>query len=700
MPSLIDKRLHADLETKQHETLLRVEGVADKAAAIALRAGRDALQLIMDGSVVHHNQREAADVLKGIFPAVSALLDKLFRRLHYWSYGETVRILAKQIPRRWFRKAVPAVVTVGEAALAGVPISGTNIFVDTETEPVAGKRLSDADWADFLKQHLFLPPSREQVERAIYAPVAGLHWRQRLDILSHKITDMDRLAGILATGASSGMSQAELKRQIQPVVQNISSSAARIARTEGLRIVTSAQREQYAELGDMLAGVQIVATLDENTRPAHAARNGRIYWVDRRKKPTIDELPLLPDEPNCRCYDSPVLHPPEEFENDPQLRAEFQNAAGNAIPDPQVYGQWFDRADPGRRKMAVGVQRYNAVAKKLGRTPQFTDFIGTDGSLLSLKHLHGESPEDRQSRLQAVQAQMKERQRLLQKSSRFGFVPSDPVKSTFAGQGRNILKSQGALETDTAPQYETERQAVRAMFGQGYLPTDVIALSGAVDDGDAFISVGYAGALTVKIWGDGDSYFMKRTFRKKGDGSIVCENDLFEVSGPRKGTGTRMFSEQVERLVKAGVKRIETLAARHSSIRSRDNKYVGYKIWPKLGYDGPLLDTHRDSLPGEFQNTSTIQELYATKEGTEAWEKFGTNISLTFDLTEGSRSRKILEMYLKKRSLPETSQEQQLSEELPVSRTTDNPLSEDDAKILEEVWKEIWDNPGQISLDI
>jgi SPP1 gp7 family putative phage head morphogenesis protein len=357
MPSLIDNRIHAAIEAKQHETLLRVEGTADKAAAIASRAGRDALQLVLDGSVIHRNQREAAAVLKGIFPAISAILDQQFRRLHYWSYDETVRIFAKQIPRRWFRRAVPAAVTVGETD--GLPIPGMDIWADTFTEPVVGKRLSDADWTDFLKQHLFPPPSREQVDRAVYANVAGMNWQQRLGDLSHKVADMDRLAGTLATGASSGMGQAELKRQIQPIVQNISSSASRIARTEGLRIATSAQREQYADLGDMLAGVQIVATLDENTRPAHAARNGRIYWMDKRKKPSIDELPMLPDEPNCRCYDTPVLHPPEEFKNDPQLQADFQNAAGNAIPDPQVYSQWFDQADVGRRKMAVGAKRYN-----------------------------------------------------------------------------------------------------------------------------------------------------------------------------------------------------------------------------------------------------------------------------------------------------------------------------------------------------
>ena len=37
--------------------------------------------------------------------------------------------------------------------------------------------------------------------------------------------------------------------------------------------------DAHAQLGDLVAGWQVHATLDERTRPEHAARNGTIYWL-------------------------------------------------------------------------------------------------------------------------------------------------------------------------------------------------------------------------------------------------------------------------------------------------------------------------------------------------------------------------------------------------------------------------------------
>lgn len=419
MPSIVDQRLHAAFEIKEHEALLRAEGVADSVEALLFRHMRDALRAAKD-EMSRFRQFEIADALRTMLPDAIREMDRQFRRLSWWSYQETVQILSRQIPRRWFRRVLPEAVFVGEDYRIDLPPSSA--FAIADTEPVAGKRMKDSEWREFLKRHIFPPPSRERIERVVYAPISGQAWQERMGELSRKIIDPDRLAGMLVTGASQGMTQAELTRQIRPLVQNIASSAKRIARTEGLRIANQTQRTQYAELGDMLAGVQIVATLDENTRPHHAARNGRIYWTDSRKKPHISELPDLPDEPNCRCYDVPVLHPPEEFENDPQLRAEFFNADNQAIPDPRVYSQWFSQVDPGRRKMSVGAKRYRAVEKKLGRTPEFADFIGRDGKLLTLDHLKRETERQRERRLREVSQLMLQRQELLTKVSRFGFV--------------------------------------------------------------------------------------------------------------------------------------------------------------------------------------------------------------------------------------------------------------------------------------
>ena len=197
---------------------------------------------------------------------------------------------------------------------------------------------------------------------------------------------------------------------------------------EAEAIANQVQREQYDSLGDMMAGVQIHATLDENTRPHHAARNGTIYWNDRRRTPNVEQLPALPDEPNCRCYDAPVLKEPEEFASDPAFRAEFVNASGDSIPDPDTYSQWFETADRGRQMMAVGVKRYQSMERQLAgqRKPQWTDFIDRDGKLMSVQALRAETVQARAARLCEVEAAMAKRRELLAKVNGFGFVPAEP----------------------------------------------------------------------------------------------------------------------------------------------------------------------------------------------------------------------------------------------------------------------------------
>src|SRR6185369_14228053 len=147
------------------------------------------------------------------------------------------------------------------------------------------------------------------------------------------------------------------------------SSAKRVARTEAKRVSLQAQSESFQAVGPLLIGYQHNAQLDQNTRPQQAALNGKVYYNDPEPgQASVDEMIIPPGkdpEPNCRCWASPVLAPPEEMK-DPAFRAQFENASKDEIPDPTVYDQWFQQADDGARKEAVGVTRYNAAQEILG----------------------------------------------------------------------------------------------------------------------------------------------------------------------------------------------------------------------------------------------------------------------------------------------------------------------------------------------
>lgn len=443
MPSVIDQRLASRFHQLQLEKVLRVEGVSDEIQARIELTLREIIRVLAGTQSIEKKTRIAGELLRRMVPVATLNAESLFERLAGWSHAATVNVLARNVPRHWMRFVNPIVVYAGEAEIpANVPIVDLLPygFAETPTEPVAGKRLPDDQWAAFLRENVFEPPSREKVSDFIHRKINGKDWQERFTELSRKIADPDKLMNTLATQYAQGMTQDQMARNVRSQVQGIASSARRIVRTEGLRIANEAHRETYKQLGSLMSGVQILATLDENTRQHHASRNGMIYWNDGRKKPHISELPQLPDEPNCRCFDVPVLKPPAEFENDPAIRAEFSNAAGNAIPDPSVYTQWFERADGGRRRMAVGVKRYNTVQTLLQRKPEWTDFIDENGKLLSVSHLRGETERSRIARKARVDQAIASRRELISQVNRFGFTSKhlDPPKPPKKSKTRKV----------------------------------------------------------------------------------------------------------------------------------------------------------------------------------------------------------------------------------------------------------------------
>lgn len=120
------------------------------------------------------------------------------------------------------------------------------------------------------------------------------------------------------------------------------------------------------------------------------------------------------------CYLSPVLRASDEIEDDPI----FTNAAEKVIPDPAVYGDWFNAADERTRKLAVGVERYNAAAEVTLR-PGWELFIDPDtGRALSPAEIRAERPIDRELRLAKVRALIQRRAADKADVASFGFLAS------------------------------------------------------------------------------------------------------------------------------------------------------------------------------------------------------------------------------------------------------------------------------------
>jgi len=413
---MINRRLATRFTHLQIERVLRVETIAELMSA---QVGRTIRQVMGK-----RNPQGISDELAQLPNRLSRIADTAFVRLARWSHRATVSVLVGTLPRKWFRAVNPATVLVGEDVG-----DGDNTFlIGDGTGPIVGKRLDDEEWEAWVQEHVWPPPSEERVREIVRRPTMGQTWEQRIEKLS-RLIEPEITAMKLTDAFSEGQNVDQIAREILPHIDgNIRASAKRIARTEGLRIANTMQREMYEDLGDLMVGTQILATLDEHTRPHHAIRNGRIHYNDRRRQPNVDTLPVLPDEPNCRCFDVPVMKMPDEVKNDPKLAAEFQNADGDAIPDPTVYNEWFSKADESRRMLAVGKRRYNEVKKKLGREPDWLDFVDPEGRLVPTERLKNETAEKRNARRQEVQFVIDERRQMIADIRASGFELPRPKR--------------------------------------------------------------------------------------------------------------------------------------------------------------------------------------------------------------------------------------------------------------------------------
>ncbi len=237
------------------------------------------------------------------------------------------------------------------------------------------------------------------------------------------------MATELTQGISQGEDLPQLRRRLQPLADGLAWKAQRIARTEASRVQERATLEATRRMGgELLAAFQVVAVLDQNTRPHHAARHGRLYrqGPDGEYRSSQGELlPDLPDEPNCRCMAVPVLRPPKKIAPEfwQQADQEWEKAqAQGLVPDVDDMAQWWQKAGTKQRQQAVGAQRYRRMKELLGREPDWEDFIDPQGNLMSLADLLAEEPQQRVRRRAELQKQLLRQRVAYQQVSRLGFL--------------------------------------------------------------------------------------------------------------------------------------------------------------------------------------------------------------------------------------------------------------------------------------
>lgn len=146
------------------------------------------------------------------------------------------------------------------------------------------------------------------------------------------------------------------------------------------------------------------------------------------------------------------------------------------------------------------------------------------------------------------------------------------------------------------------------------------------------------------------------TFAVDDEGNKFIHNDYIVVKNQGTGLGTRMFSSQVDQAIKDGYSYITLWAARDEDDEG-NTTMNGYYTWPRFGFNQNI-----DTLPQDlidvihvkYPNAKDILDVMELPGGREWWKEEGRGLTnAKFDLTEGSKSRRVFDAYLKARAYKE-----------------------------------------------
>ena len=133
-------------------------------------------------------------------------------------------------------------------------------------------------------------------------------------------------------------------------------------------------------------------------------------------------------------------------------------------------------------------------------------------------------------------------------------------------------------------------------------------------------------------------------------GQWTCYNAFFRNNDTSaQGNGARVLARQIRKLQQIGIGMLSVTAAGNHATAQRGG-FVGYTVWPKLGYDARLHKLDIDMLrqwaiqnpdplypePAGLDQMTTLSELHASKEGRGFWYRWGGERSLVFDTRPGS----------------------------------------------------------------
>lgn len=152
-------------------------------------------------------------------------------------------------------------------------------------------------------------------------------------------------------------------------------------------------------------------------------------------------------------------------------------------------------------------------------------------------------------------------------------------------------------------------------------------------------------------------FSMTRLLRQDANHDWYVENAKFRIRADYAGRGlaARSLTVQARAAQQLGFRYIALDAVGDytlARLRFPEDRWVGYWVWPRLGFDANIPESTLRRLPEDFQNCRRVAELMDTDEGLNAWELYGETLNgARFDLTAGSTSWQLLAKYSEERNI-------------------------------------------------
>lgn len=191
----------------------------------------------------------------------------------------------------------------------------------------------------------------------------------------------------------------------------------------------------------------------------------------------------------------------------------------------------------------------------------------------------------------------------------------------------------------------------------------LIALSGALSDSTVSVYRVVSGgsnpqfeAIQLRIQHPA-VFSMSRFLRLGVDGEWYVENAKFRIRHDYSGRrlAARSLVIQARAAQELGFRHIVLDAVGDynlARLKFQDDRWVGYWVWPRLGFDAEVPSSVTRRLSSHLQYCRLVSDLLRIPGGLDEWELYGESLKgAKFDLTAQSVSWQLLAQYTNERNI-------------------------------------------------